>query len=246
MPKFLGFMSKRKAERSRYTGGNSRNRQNDDTLIDLVDVKESASGMLQGKQLKILGVIALLAILLGAYLAYKYLYQAPRNDAAIEQMYRAELQFKQDSFALALENPGGGFDGFLDIIDNYNGTQAANLSKYYAGVCYLNLGRYQEAVDFLNSFSASGNVTPITKFGALGDAYSELNELDNALSNYQKAAAAGDNELLTPYYLKKVGMLMEKQGDGNGALEAYKKIQDKYPTSTEGTDIVKYITRMAS
>ena len=239
-------MSKRKAERSRYSSGSRRSRQNDDTLVDLVEVKESAAGMLQGSQFKILGIIGVLALLVGAFLAYKYLYQAPRNTSAMEQMYKAETQFKQDSFALALENPGGGFDGFLDIIDNYNGTQAANISKYYAGICYLNLGRYQEAIDYLQTFSADGQITPVTKFGAMGDAYSELNDFDSALSNYKKAAAAGDNELLTPYYLKKVGMLLEKQGDGAGALDAYKKIKDKYPNSTEGLDISKYIARMAS
>jgi len=239
-------MSKRKAERSRYTGGTNRRRQNDDTLVDLVEVRDSASGMMQGNQFKILGVIGLLALLVGAFLAYKYLYQAPRNTSAMEQMYKAESQFKQDSFALALENPGGGFDGFLDIIDNYSGTDAANLSKYYAGICYLNLGRHEEAIEYLKSFSADGQITPVTKFGAMGDSYSELNDLDNALSSYRKAVSAGDNELLTPYYLKKVGMLLEKQGDGAGAVEAYKKIQDKYPNSTEGLDISKYITRMAS
>jgi len=239
-------MSKRKAERSRNTGGTNRSRQNDDTLVDLVEVKESASGMLQGNQLKILGVIGIAALIVGAFLAYKYLYQAPRNTTAMEQMYRAETQFRQDSFALALENPGGGFDGFLDIIDNYSGTQAANLSKYYAGISYLNLGRYQEAVDYLKSFSADGQITPITKFGAMGDAYSELNDLDNALSSYRKAVSSGDNELLTPYYLKKVGMLLEKQGDAEGAVDAYNKIKEKYPNSTEGLDISKYIARLAS
>lgn len=239
-------MSKRKAERSRYTGGSNRSNRNDDTLVDLVDVKESASNMLQGNQLKILSIIAIAALAIGAFLAYKYLYQAPRNTSAMEQMYKAETQFKQDSFALALENPGGGFDGFLDIIDNYSGTKAANLSKYYAGICYLNLGRHQEAVEYLKSFSAGGQVTPITKFGAMGDAYSELNDLDNALSSYRKAVSSGDNELLTPYYLKKVGMLLEKQGDSAGAVKAYKQIKDKYPSSTEGLDISKYIARMAS
>ncbi len=239
-------MSKRKAERSRYTGGSNRTNRNDDTLVDLVDVKESASNMMQGNQLKILGIIGIAALIIGAFLAYKYLYQAPRNTSAMEQMYKAETQFKQDSFALALENPGGGFDGFLDIIDNYSGTKAANLSKYYAGICYLNLGRYEESIEYLSSFSAGGNITPITKFGAMGDAYSELNDFESALSNYKKAANAEDNELLTPYYLKKVGMLLEKQGDGAGALEAYKKIQSKYPTSNEGLDIAKYVARMAS
>lgn len=216
-------------------------RKNDETLLDLVDAKESAQSFIEKNQLVIIAVIAGLILLVGGYLAYKYVYMAPKEKQAMEQIHKAEFQFKQDSFALALENPGGGYDGFLDIVDNYNGTKAANISKYYAGICYLNLGRYDSAIEYLNSYSAKDDVTKITKFGALGDAYSELNEFDKAITNYSKAANNGNNELLNAYYLKKLGMLYSKQGDADKATSTFKKIVELYPSSTEATDVDKYL-----
>ena len=82
------------------------------------------------------------------------------------------------------------------------------------------------------------------KYGALGDAYSELNDFDKAMSNYKKAANHGDNKVLSPYYLKKIGMLHEKNGDLAAAKKAYESIKEKYPDSPDGRDIDKYITRV--
>ena len=146
---------------------------------------------------------------------------------------------------MALENPGGGFEGFLDVIDNYGGTDAANLASYYAGISYLNLGKFEAAIEYLKEFSPAGNVTPAMKNGALGDAYSELGQFDEALSYYKKAADS-DNEFLSPYYLKKYGLLSEKQGDTKAALNAYQEIKKKYYNSTEALDIDKYIARVSS
>ena len=86
-------------------------------------------------------------MIVGGYLFYDLMVKTPNENAAKEAMYRAEEQFARDSFALALENPGAGFGGFLDIIDEYPGTSAANLAKYYSGISYLNLGRYEAAID---------------------------------------------------------------------------------------------------
>lgn len=223
-----------------------RNKQKkaDETIIDLVQARDSAQSFFDKNQMLVLGVIIGLAVIVGGFFAYKLLYLAPKNDRAVEEMYRAQIQFERDSFALALENPGGGYGGFLDIIDNYGGTKAANLSKYYAGISYLNLGQYEAAIDFLQDYKAGGEVTPIMKSGAIGDAYSELQNFDKAISQYRKAASMKDNDLLSAYYLKKLGMLLEKQGDYKGSFDAYSKIKTEYPTSSEGTDIDKYIARV--
>jgi tetratricopeptide (TPR) repeat protein len=213
----------------------------DDTLLDLTEVKDSAQGFFEKNQKAVVGIAALLALLVAAYVVYQFLYKAPQETAAKEMIYKAEQQFLRDSFALALENPGGGFEGFLDIIDNYSGTKTANLAKYYAGVSYLNLGNNESAIEYLSSFSAAGDVTPTMRYGALGDAYSEMNDYDAALSNYKKAAYGTANELLSPYYLKKYGMLCEVQGDMDSAQKAYAIIQEKYPNSAEGSDIEKYL-----
>ena len=82
------------------------------------------------------------------------------------------------------------------------------------------------------------------KAGALGDAYSESNEMDKALSLYKKAANTDKVDVLTAYYLKKYGMLSEVQGNTADALAAYKEIKEDYPETPSGRDIDKYIVRI--
>lgn len=214
----------------------------DETLVDIVEAKEQAQDFFEKNQLLVLGVLAVIVILIGGVFAYGNLYKKPRNDRAMEQMFQAQFQFERDSFALALDAPGGGYDGFLDIIDNYSGTKAANLAHYYAGICYLNLGRHEAASDFLANFKAAGDITPIMKFGALGDALSELEDWSGAIQNYEKAIDQGDNEFLTPFYMKKLGMLHDRQGNAAEAQALYNEIKEKYPASTIGQDIDKYIS----
>ncbi len=217
--------------------------EKDEILIDVVEVREGAQDFFEKYRNFILGGIGALVLVVVGLFAYNQFYKKPKQQEAVEQMFQAQVQFERDSFTLALTNPGGGYSGFLDIIDNYKGTPAANLALYYAGVSYLRLGQYEAAVDYLKDFNAKGELMPIMKNGALGDAYSELNDLDQAMKYYEKAVKAGNNELLTPYYLKKVAMLHEKNGNPEEALKAYERIKNEYPNSPDARDIDKYIVR---
>jgi len=212
----------------------------DETLVDIVEAKEVAQDFFERNQSLVLGLLVGGILLLGAYLAYSFGYKAPREAAAMEAMYKAQEQFSKDSFALALENPGGGFDGFLTISEDYSGTKAGNLAKYYAGVSYLNLGRYEDAISYLESYSANDDITPIMKAGALGDAYAETGNLDKALGLYKTAANAENNEFLTPYYLYKYAILSKKQGGSADALAAFERIQKEYPNSNEAGEAERY------
>ncbi len=225
---------------------NRRQTQSEDTLVDVVEVKDQAQGFLEANQSKLMGGLLLFVLLIGGIFAYKNIYKGPREKDATEQMTQAQYQFERDSFALALTNPGGGFSGFVDIIKDYSGTAAANLAHYYAGVSHLHLGQYDAALDYLNDFSPAGNITGIMKYGVMGDVYSEKNDLDQAMNYYQKAANAGNNDLLTSYYLKKIGLLHEKNGNFQDSKASYEKIKTEFPTSPEGRDIEKYISRVAA
>jgi tetratricopeptide (TPR) repeat protein len=219
-------------------------KQQEETLVDITEVRAQAQGWFEQNQTMILSVVAAIVIIVGGLFAYKNLYQIPRNIEAQEQMFQAEFMFGKDSFQLALNNPGGGFDGFLGIIDKYGSTKAGNMAKYYAGICYLNLGDMDKAIEHLNSFSAKGGLMPIMKNGTLGDAYADKDQMDKALSYYEKAIKAGDDQFLTPYYLKKAGVLSEMQGDYKSSLKAFQAIKDKYPNSSDGQNIDKYIARV--
>ena len=218
----------------------------DETLVDIVEDMDSAQSFVDNNQQLIFGALVALVLAIGGVFAYNNFFKKPRQAEAEEQMFRAQEQFEQDSFALALANPGGGYMGLLDIIDNYGGTAAGNSAKYYAGISYLNLGKYEAAVDYLQQFKAKGSITPIMKYGAMGDAYSELQDFDSAMKYYKKAVSESENDFLTPYYLKKVGLLNERNGNFAEAQKAYQEILDNYPDSPIGRDIEKYITRVAA
>ncbi len=223
-----------------------RKRKVDETLVDIVEVKQSAQSFVDSNQNYLFGGLIALVVLVGGFFVYKYMFQIPKQNEAVEQMSKAQEQFERDSFQLALTDPGSGFPGFLDIIDEYGGTKAANSASYYAGISYLHIGQYDAAIQYLSDFSADDQILPITKLGAIGDAYAEKGDLDQAMNYYQKAVSAGDNSVLTAYFLKKVGMLNEKNGNLEAAKDAYLTIQREYPTSPESTDIEKFIMRVSS
>jgi len=219
------------------------NNKSEETLIDLNQARAKANNFFDQHQKTIIGGVAALVIVVGGWFVYQNLIKQPKEEKAMAQMWMAQTQFEQDSFQVALENPGGGYSGFLSIIQDYSGTKAANLAKYYAGISYLNLGNFDAALKHLEDFNPHGVVGPAMKYGALGDVYSELNQMDKASANYKKASEATENELLTPYYLKKLALLHESQNEVDKALEIYKRIKSDYPNSNEALSIDKYIAR---
>lgn len=221
-----------------------KSKKQDEVLIDITEVTGQAEDFLERYQKQILIVVTAIVVIVGGYLAYRNLIIKPKQKEVIAQMAQAEWQFERDSFALALANPGAGYPGFADIVKQYAGTDGGNAALYYAGICCLNMGQFDAAISYLEDFSASGELTPAMKYGALGDAYAEKGDLDKALGLYKKAANETDNEVITPYYLKKVAMLSEKQGKTEDAKAAWGKIKSDYPGTPEAGDAEKCLVRL--
>ncbi|HHB78111.1 MAG TPA: tetratricopeptide repeat protein [Saprospiraceae bacterium] len=212
----------------------------DDVFIDVVESTGDARTFLEKNGNKLLGAIGLLALLVGGYFFYKYRVQEPKQKEAVQQMFQAQYQFDRDSFKLGLTNPGGGYPGFVDIVEQYSGTPAGNLANYYAAVSYLKLGDPDASLSYLKAFKPTEELLRATKNGMLGDIAGEKGDFDSALSYYKKAVAS-NLEVITPYYLKKMGLLLTKMGKKEEALKAFKEIKSKYPSSAEGVDIDKYL-----
>jgi tetratricopeptide (TPR) repeat protein len=187
-------------------------------------------------------IVLVIALITGAYLGYKKLYLAPREQEAQSEMYVAEQYFEADSFLLALEGDGS-YMGFIDIIDEYGITKCANLANYYAGISYFKLGEYEEAIECLKKFESDDIMVATVALGAIGDAYVELGELETAVEFYMKAADRKKNDFTSALFLKKAGIVYEELGDYKKALEVYEKIETHFPKSEESRDIEKYITR---
>lgn len=161
-------------------------------------------------------------------------------------MFRAELYFDRDSFALALNGDGLNVEGFNAIIDQYGSTDAGNLAKAYAGICYFKLGDNESALDMLKSFSASDKMLSPTIVGLIGDCYVNMGNTEEGISYFEKAASQADNDIISPVYLKKAGVAYESLKQYDKAVKAYTTIKEKYFASVEASDIDKYIARASA
>ena len=190
----------------------------------------------------ILGIVVAIVLIIGGNMAYHTYYLAPLQKEATNELFNAKKYFEQDSLKLGLEGDGQ-YLGFIDIADDYSMTKSGNIANYYAGVSYLKLGEYKKAIDYLDKFSSDDKmVGPIAK-GAIGDAFVGLNQLEDALDYYQKAANAQNNDFTSPLYLFKAGKTAMKLKDFNKAEDMFSKIKSDFPKSVEAESIDKFIER---
>lgn len=193
---------------------------------------------------KITTAVAVLAIVIGGFFAYKTLVAAPAETKASEALFHAESYFRQDSIKLALEGDKL-YPGFLKIISKYKGTDAANLAHYYAGSCYMKLGDFNKAISHLKDFSTGSTQIEARAISLMGDAYSELGKKEDAVAAYKKAGTLFEkDEYNSPEYLFRAGYLYESMGKNKEAIEMYKIIKQKYPRSERGFTIDKYLARL--
>lgn len=217
-----------------------------DNTEEKIQVVEEALGKTElfiEKNQKLLTIIigGIVLVVLG-YFGFQRFYIAPREKEAQSQMFMAQKYFEQDSLKLAL-NGDGNYLGFLNIIDDYSMTSAANLSHYYAGIIYLKKGDFNTAITQLKKFSSDDEFIGPMATGAIGDAYMELKDTQKAIDYYLKAADQKKNDLTSPQFLLKAGWALEIAGNYTKASEAYKRIQKEFPKSMESRDIEKYIAR---
>ena len=220
-------------------------KKQDKTEGGIVKVEEALSKterFIENNQKILTIVIGVIVVVVLVFFGFKRLYMVPKEQEAKEQMFMAERYFEIDSLNLAL-NGDGMYPGFLEIIDDYGITKSANLSEYYAGVCYLKMGNFEEAIDHLKSFKGKDHILGPMAAGAIGDAYLELNQPEKAAGYYTEAAEMKENEFTSPMFLLKAGWTYEIQKDYKKALEIYEQIKFKFPTSNEAREIDKYIAR---
>ncbi|MCB0381272.1 MAG: tetratricopeptide repeat protein [Flavobacteriales bacterium] len=216
--------------------------ENSEVIVDVQEVYSKTEHFIDNNKKTLSIVVGAIVVVIGIYFAYTKMYIAPMEIEAQSSMFMAEKYFEKDSLDKAI-NGDGINDGFVDIIENYGGTKSANLAHYYLGICYLKTGLYEEAIDELSSFSSNDIMISSIALGAIGDAHMELGNLDDAIKYYEKAANNNENELTTPMYLFKAGIVYEEQGDFNKAFDNYTTIKNDYAESSEGRTIEKYLAR---
>lgn len=241
-----GFKPKNKAEQQEFAEQESATAEVFSTLDESASKTEA---WVAKNQNYILGIIGVIAVGVLGYLAYVQFVQKPKEASAANEMYYPQQYFDQalnnsvakDSlYNLALNGAEGKY-GFLDIIDEYSGTKAANLANYSAGMAYLNMQKYQEAISHLERFSSEDDILGALAKGGLGDAFMQLGQPEDALGFYDKAVAHSDNEFTTPKFLYKAGVTALELKQNEKALQYFQRIKNEFASSEEARTIDAFI-----
>jgi TolA-binding protein len=179
----------------------------------------------------VIGAAVGIALLVAGYFGFQY-YKSSQNESAQRDMFQAVYFFEADSLDKALNGDGNDL-GFLDIIDEYGVTDAANLANYYTGAIYLKQGKFNVARMYLEDFSSNDLLVQARAYSLIGDTYMEENNYGEAAKFYNKAANYKPNKFFSPTYLMKEALAYEKANKIAEAKEAYDKVINQYWDSSE-------------
>ena len=219
-----------------------------ETLDSTASKTESVVAKYQNYILVLVGSVVIITL---GYLGYEKFINEPRATEAISELNQAQYYFEialnssnSDSLYKRALNGGDGRYGFLDIIDNYGGTPASKLATYSAGMSYLNINDYQNAIKYLDQFDSDDIMLNALAKGAIGDAFAELGQNQDAFDYYIKAFKASNNSYSTPKYLYKAGMIGAVIGKKSKAIEFFKRIKQEFPEVSEAKLVDVQIGRL--
>jgi tetratricopeptide (TPR) repeat protein len=220
----------------------SKTQTNTKAIVNDKDFGQTGN-FVQDNQKSLIFIAGAIIAMVVIYFGYQKMYLAPREEKAANQMYVAQDFWAKKDWDKAIKGDAG-YPGFEKIISDYSNTKAANLAYFYLGVAYLNKGEYRKAIDNLTNYRGGDSMIAAEALGSTGDAYTELKDFDKASTYFKKAADKASNKFLSPFYLKKLGLVYEAQNDNKSADETYKKIKSDYPESAEAQSIDAYIARV--
>lgn len=196
----------------------------------------------------VMGILGALLLVVGGWFGYSY-YQDTQEDQAQKEMFQAVRYFEQyidagsDSLKFALEGDGNNL-GFLDVIDEFGSTPAANLANYYVGVIYLKQAKFKPARLYLEDFSADDQLVQARAYSLIGDTYMEEKDYANAAVYYGKASEHNPNKDFTPAYMMKEPLAYEKQGKNKEAVGVYDELISEFGDAPEANNAKKYKARL--
>ena len=108
--------------------------ENPEVIVDVQQVYNKTENFVEQNKMTLSVALGGIVIVIAAFAFYFKVYLPPIESEAQENMFWAEQQFEKDSLNLAITGDGLNNKGFTEIIEDYSGTNAANLSHYYLGI----------------------------------------------------------------------------------------------------------------
>ena len=187
----------------------------------------------RNKKIAIFSAIAIVVVLIIA--GAVYFLHSKSVDKANEAIGLADIE-TNDSIRTAM---------YQKIADD--GSTAANeRAQLMVAIKAYNDSNYTKALEYLEKPSVSSEIIGAGVYSLKGDCYVNLNKLDEAISEYEKAVSKADgNPTITPFVLIKMANVYAQQKNYAKEYECYNTIRTDYQAYVQNAriNIDKYIER---
>lgn len=184
-------------------------------------------------------VVGGLAVLVLGYFLYVQFIWKSANEKSKGAYYIGLNYAEKDSTDAAINE-------LQPVVKKYDGKIGGEVAQFVLARQYMAKGQFKQALDELEDVDVEDTYVSAMSLGLQGDCESELKNYEDAVELYVKASEANDNELTTPMYLFKAGLVAEKLNDFEKATQYYTSIKDNYPDYGRQKTIEKYIARTSN
>lgn len=211
----------------------------------LLEAFSRAQSFYDNNKKLVIGATIALVLIVGGSVGY-YFYSSSQEHKAEQLMGQATEDYLNANYKKALNGSDEDFTvGFKQIIDNYSGTDAANLARYYAAVCEYNLGDDQKALDYIDGYEIPEGIMGVAPLSFKAMLLTDLKKYSEAAKIYVKAAEWEKNDSTTPYNYLQAAQAFNEAGNPSEAKKYAQKIIDSYPNSSQVTDAQKLLGTLA-
>ncbi len=186
-----------------------------------------------------------------AFLAFNKFVKEPKEIKAANYLAYSKSIFKKaetakkdmDSLYNVALNGADNKYGLLEVANKFSGTKAGNIANYMAGMAFLKTNEYDKAIEHLNKFSSEDEILEPMAKAKIGDAFADINQLEDAFNYYKQAATIRNNKFTTPMYLFKAANTALEINKFDEALVMFQKIKNDFSDSDEAKQIDMFIKR---
>ncbi len=211
----------------------------------LLDKYVKSVDFFQANRTLILSLVVTLVVVIGVMIGYKY-YAESQEEQAQNLMVQAENFYRAGDYQKALTGDEYTLSyGFIQIADDFSGTNAGNLASYYAAVSNFELGNMEEALGYIQEYKHSKGIMGVGSVSFHATLLKANGSMEKAARKFEEAAEWDTNDSTTPYNLYKAAEVYKELGNTDKAQSIAKTILDEYPNSDEATKSQKLIGQLA-
>lgn len=149
-----------------------------------------------------------------------------KEEAASVEFTKADLQYQNGNYQAAI-------DQFKRLIEDYGGTDKAELGKYYIANSYYKIGNYADAETYFREYLDSNGDSFLASSAMAGVAacLEQQGKYQEAAEQYEKTARQYKGGVLAPQNLYNAARNYDLAGNKQAAIGALQNLIKEYPDS---------------